>query len=247
MKIKDKVAIVTGSGRGIGRAIAERLAKEGATLVICDVDETSAATTATEIQNAYQVKTLGLKVDVTKAAEVEELVKKTVDAFGTINILVNNAGITRDGLLLRMKEEDWDLVLNVNLKSAFLCTKAAIKHIMRADYGRVINIASVVGLMGNAGQANYSASKGGMIAFTKTIAKEFAGKGTTANAIAPGFIQTPMTDKLKDEEKAKLAEMIPLKALGTANQVADAVAFLASPDAAYITGQVLAVDGGMTM
>jgi len=247
MKLKDKVAIVTGSGRGIGRAIAERLAKEGATLVICDVDEASAMGTATEIANTYNVKTLGLKVDVTKAAEVDELVKKTAETFGGINILVNNAGITRDGLLLRMKEEDWDLVLNVNLKSAFLCTKSAIKHIMRADYGRVINIASVVGLMGNAGQANYSASKGGMIAFTKTIAKEFEGKGTTAKAIAPGFIQTPRTDKLKDDEKARLAERIPLKTLGTAGQVADAVAFLASPDAAYITGQVLAVDGGMTM
>jgi 3-oxoacyl-[acyl-carrier protein] reductase len=238
---------VTGSGRGIGRAIAERLAKEGAILVICDVDEPSAMNTAAEIAKAYQVKTLGLKVDVTKAAEVEELTKKTVEAFGAINILVNNAGITRDGLLLRMKEEDWDLVLNVNLKSAFLCTKAAMRHIMRADYGRVINIASVVGLMGNARQANYSASKGGLIALTKTIAKEFAGKGTTANAVAPGFIKTPMTDKLKDDEKARLADLIPLKSLGTAEQVADAVAFLASPDAAYITGQVLAVDGGMTM
>jgi 3-oxoacyl-[acyl-carrier protein] reductase len=247
MKLKDKVAIVTGSGRGIGRAIAERLAKEGATLVICDVDEASAMSTAAEIAKTYQVKTLGLKADVTKAAEVEELTKKAVESFGAINILVNNAGITRDGLLLRMKEEDWDLVLNVNLKSAFLCTKAAIRHVMRADYGRVINIASVVGLMGNAGQANYSASKGGMIAFTKTIAKEFAGKGITANAVAPGFIKTPMTDKLKDEEKAKLAELIPLKQLGTPEAVADAVAFLASPDAAYITGQVLAVDGGMTM
>ncbi len=247
MKLKDKVAIVTGSGRGIGRAIAERLAKEGAILVICDVDEASAMATASEIANTYKVKTLGLKVDVTKAAEVDELVKKTAETFGVINILVNNAGITRDGLLLRMKEEDWDLVLNVNLKSAFLCTKAAVRHIMRADYGRIINIASVVGMMGNAGQANYSASKGGLIAFTKTIAKEFAGKGTTANAIAPGFIKTPMTEKLKDEEKAKLAELIPLKQLGMPEQVADAVAFLASPDAAYITGQVLAVDGGMTM
>jgi len=247
MKLKDKVAIVTGSGRGIGRSIAERLAQDGATLVICDVDETTAVATANEIAAQYGVKTLGLKTDVTKAAEVDDLMKKTVDTFGTINILVNNAGITRDGLLLRMKEEDWDLVLTVNLKSAFLCTKAAAKTLMRSDYARVINIASVVGLMGNAGQANYSASKGGMVAFTKTVAKEFAGKGLTANAIAPGFIQTAMTDKLSDEARQKMADTIPLKQLGTPKHVADAVAFLASPDAAYITGQVLAVDGGMTM
>jgi 3-oxoacyl-[acyl-carrier protein] reductase len=247
MKLKEKVAIVTGSGRGIGRSIAERLAKEGATLVICDVDGDGAIKTAAEIAGQYGVKTLGIKVDVTKADEVESLIKQTIDTFGAINILVNNAGITRDGLMLRMKEEDWDLVMNVNLKSAFLCTKAAIRHIMRTDYGRIINIASVVGIMGNAGQANYSASKGGLISFTKTVAKEFAVKGVTSNAIAPGFIQTAMTDKLKDEEKQKLTEIIPLKSLGQPEQVADAVAFLASPDAAYITGQVLAVDGGMTM
>ncbi len=247
MKLTDKVAIVTGSGRGIGRCIAERLAAEGASIVVCDVDGDGATNTAAEIASQFSVKTLGVKVDVTKSDEVDALVKQTVDCFGKINILVNNAGITRDGLMLRMKEEDWDLVLSVNLKSAFLCTKSAVRHIMRTDYGRVINIASVVGLMGNAGQANYSASKGGMISLTKTVAKEFASKGITANAIAPGFIQTAMTDKLKDEDKQKLAEIIPLKTLGLPRQVADAVAFLASPDAEYITGQVLAVDGGMTM
>jgi 3-oxoacyl-[acyl-carrier protein] reductase len=247
MKLKEKVAIVTGSGRGIGRAIAERLAKDGANIVVCDVDGDGASKTASEIAGQYGVKTIGVKVDVTKSDEVDALVKQTVDTFGGINILVNNAGITRDGLMLRMKEEDWDLVINVNLKSAFLCTKSAIKHIMRSDYGRVINIASVIGIMGNAGQANYSASKGGMIAFTKTVAKEFASKGVTANAIAPGFIQTAMTDKLKDEDKAKMTEIIPLKSLGKPEHVADAVAFFASPDAAYVTGQVLAVDGGMAM
>ncbi|OGJ93275.1 MAG: hypothetical protein A2350_14490, partial [Candidatus Raymondbacteria bacterium RifOxyB12_full_50_8] len=214
--------------------------------IVCDIDQATAEAAAKEI-SAMGVKAIGLVCDVSKSADVEEMVKKAVEAFGTINILVNNAGITRDGLLLRMKEEEWDLVLNVNLKSAFLCTKFAIKHIMRAGYGRVINIASVVGLMGNAGQANYAASKGGLIAFTKTVAKEFAGKGVTSNAIAPGFIRTAMTDKLKDEDKAKLTQFIPLGSLGEAAHVADAVAFLASPDAAYVTGQVLAVDGGMTM
>ncbi|OGJ89514.1 MAG: 3-oxoacyl-[acyl-carrier-protein] reductase [Candidatus Raymondbacteria bacterium RifOxyC12_full_50_8] len=246
MKLQNKVALVTGGGRGIGKAIADRLAREGANIIVCDIDQATAEAAAKEI-SAMGVKAIGLVCDVSKSADVEEMVKKAVEAFGTINILVNNAGITRDGLLLRMKEEEWDLVLNVNLKSAFLCTKFAIKHIMRAGYGRVINIASVVGLMGNAGQANYAASKGGLIAFTKTVAKEFAGKGVTSNAIAPGFIRTAMTDKLKDEDKAKLTQFIPLGSLGEAAHVADAVAFLASPDAAYVTGQVLAVDGGMTM
>jgi 3-oxoacyl-[acyl-carrier protein] reductase len=246
MELKDKSAIVTGSARGIGLAIARKLAESGVNVAVCDVDE-AGARAAAESFKALGIKALGLKADVTRAADVEALVKAAADAFGGVNILVNNAGVTRDGLLMRMKEEDWDLVLNVNLKGAFLCTKCAIKYIMKSDYGRVINIASVVGLMGNAGQANYAASKGGLIALTKTLAKEFASRGVTANAVAPGFIQTAMTDKLKDEDKQKLTERIPLKTLGQPGNVADAVHFLASPTAAYITGQVLAVDGGMTM
>ena len=246
MELKDKSAIVTGSARGIGLAIARRLAESGANVAVCDVDE-AGAKAAAESLKSFGVKTLGLKADVTRAADVESLVKAAADAFGTVNILVNNAGVTRDGLLMRMKEEDWDLVINVNLKGAFLCTKSAIKYIMKSGYGRIINIASVVGLMGNAGQANYAASKGGLIALTKTLAKEFASRGVTANAVAPGFIQTAMTDKLKDEDKQKLTELIPLKTLGQPGNVSDAVHFLASPAAAYITGQVLAVDGGMTM
>jgi 3-oxoacyl-[acyl-carrier protein] reductase len=246
MELKDKSAIVTGSARGIGLAIAQKLARSGANVAVCDVDE-AGAKAAAESLKALGVKTLGLKTDVTRADDVESLVKAAADAFGGINILVNNAGVTRDGLLMRMKEEDWDLVLNVNLKGAFLCTKCAIKYIMKSGYGRIINIASVVGLMGNAGQANYAASKGGLIALTKTLAKEFASRGVTANAVAPGFIQTAMTDKLKDEDKGKLTEQIPLKTLGQPGHVADAVHFLASSAAAYMTGQVLAVDGGMTM
>jgi len=246
MRLKDKVAVITGGGRGIGKAIARKFAAEGATLALLDVDETTVMQCADEMRT-LGVKAQGFKADVTSSAQVEEAMKKTAEAFGAIHILVNNAGITRDGLILRMKEEEWDIVLNVNLKSAFLCTKYAIKYIMKAGYGRIISIASVVGLMGNAGQANYSASKGGLVAFTKTIAKEFAGRGVTANAIAPGFIRSAMTDKLGEEVKKKYIDAIPLNRFGEAEDVADTAAFLASPEAAYVTGQVLAVDGGMTM
>ena len=243
MKLNDKVAIVTGSGRGIGRSIAERLAQEGASLVICDVDGDSAVKTAQEIADAYKVRTLSVKVDVTKAAEVEELVKKTVETFQNIHILVNNAGITRDGLMLRMKEEDWDLVLNVNLKSAFLCTKAAIRHIMRSDYGRVINIASVVGLMGNAGQANYSASKGGLVALTKSLAHEL-GPEVRVNAVAPGPIMWPEDDANFDEvSRQRIISHTMLKRAGDPSDIALAVRFFAM-DTHFVTGQILAVDGG---
>lgn len=244
--LKDKIAIVTGSGRGIGRAIAEKLGENGASLVICDIDQETAENTAKELA-AKGMKTLGIKADVTNAADVDAMIKACVEEFGGLDILVNNAGVTRDGLLMRMKEEDWDMVLNVNLKSAFLCTKSASRNLMKSKSGRIINIASVVGLTGNAGQANYAASKGGIIAFTKTIAKEFSSRKVTSNAIAPGFIQTAMTEKLSQDQKDKLINVIPLKELGLPEDVAAAVLFFASDLASYVTGQVLAVDGGMTM
>ncbi len=244
--LKGKVAIVTGSGRGIGRSIAEKLGENGASLLICDIDQETTENTAKELAK-QGMKTLGVKCDVTNAVEVDAMVKACVEEFGGVDILVNNAGVTRDGLLMRMKEEDWDMVLNVNLKSAFLCTKSASRYLIKSKSGRVINIASVVGIMGNAGQANYAASKGGIIAFTKTVAKEFASKKVTSNAIAPGFIQTPMTDKLSDDQKDKLSSVIPLKELGLPEDVAASVLFFASDLSSYVTGQVLAVDGGMTM
>jgi 3-oxoacyl-[acyl-carrier protein] reductase len=184
---------------------------------------------------------------VSKAADVERMFAETLEAFGKIDILVNNAGITRDGLLMRMKEEDWDLVLNINLKSAFLCCKEACRPMMKARYGKIINIASVVGLMGNAGQANYSASKAGMIGLTKTLAREFASRNINVNAIAPGFIRTAMTDKLTDAEKEKLSSQIPMAKLGSPEDVANAALFLSSPLSDYITGQVITVDGGLVM
>jgi len=244
--LTSKCALVTGGGRGIGREIAMTLAKAGCSVAISDIDIATAQTTAQEIA-ALGVKSMALKANVADAAEVEAMFKDFMESMGTLDILVNNAGITRDGLLVRMKEEDWDLVLQVNLKSAFLCSKEAAKLMMKARTGKIINIASVVGLMGNFGQANYSASKAGLIGLTKTVAKELAARSVTVNAIAPGFIKTAMTDKLSDADKQKLAVNIPMQKLGSANDVANAVLFLASSLADYITGQVLTVDGGLVM
>lgn len=244
--LSSKCALVTGGGRGIGREIAMTLAKAKCNVAISDIDIDTASATAKEIE-ALGVKALALKANVADAGEVEAMFKNFMEAMGSLDILVNNAGITRDGLLVRMKEEDWDLVLQVNLKSAFLCSKEAAKLMMKARSGKIVNIASVVGLMGNFGQANYSASKAGLIGLTKTVAKELAGRSVTVNAIAPGFIKTAMTDKLSEADKAKLAVNIPMQKLGSAADVANAVLFLSSSLADYITGQVLTVDGGLVM
>lgn len=244
--LSSKCALVTGGGRGIGKEIALRLAASGSDVAISDLDLETANATATEIQKLGR-KSIAIKADVSNSADVEAMFKTFVDTFGKIDILVNNAGITRDGLLVRMKESDWDLVLNINLKSAFLCCKEAARPMMKARSGKIVNIASVVGLMGNAGQANYSASKAGLIGLTKTLAKEFASRSINVNAVAPGFIKTAMTDKLSDNDKQKMTSQIPLQVLGTPLDIANAVLFLSSPLADYITGQVLTVDGGLVM
>lgn len=245
--MKDKVAIVTGGARGIGEAIARKLASAGAHVAIWDVLEDAAHATAESIAKTYGVKATGAAVDVTNEGGVENATDAVMKDFGRIDILVNNAGITRDGLLLRMKEEDWDLVLRVNLKGVFLCTKAVGRFLCKARSGSIVNIASVVGVMGNAGQANYSASKAGVIGLTKTTAKEFAPRGVRCNAVAPGYIQTAMTEKLSEQTRQMMLSLIPLGGFGEAEDVAKAVCFLASDEARYITGQVLHVDGGMVM
>ncbi len=243
MNLSDRVAIVTGSGRGIGRAIALKLAEVGATVVVTDINE-SAQEVAKEI-SAMNQKSLAILADVSLSADVDRLVETAMATYGKIDILVNNAGITRDHLLLRMSEDDWDKVMNVNLKSVFLCTRAVVKHMIKQPWGRIVNIASIVGIGGNAGQANYASAKAGIIGFTRTVAKEVASRGITANAIAPGFIDTGMTQQLREEWKQELKKRIPLGYFGIPRDVAEAVAFLASEEARYITGQVLNVDGGV--
>jgi 3-oxoacyl-[acyl-carrier protein] reductase len=245
--LTSKTALITGSGRGIGKEIAMKLAKAGADVAISDIDLETAKAAAAEIASAFGRKTIAVAADASKADDVKGMFAETIAAFGKLDILINNAGITRDGLLVRMKEEDWDLVLNINLKSAFLCCKEAARPMMSARSGKIINIASVVGLMGNAGQANYSASKAGMIGLTKTLAREFASRSINVNAIAPGFIRTAMTDKLTDAEKEKLAGGIPMAKLGEPEDVANAALFLSSSLSDYITGQVVTVDGGLVM
>lgn len=246
MNLKGKIALVTGAGRGIGAAIALKLAGRGADIFINDLDEAGANQTLKMVQDAG-VNGKVYCCNVSKGEDVDKMIEDCIKSYGKLDILVNNAGITRDTLLIRMKEEDWDLVLNVNLKSAFLCTKAAAKHMMKQRSGRIINIASVIGLIGNAGQANYAASKAGIIGLTKSTARELAPRGVNVNAVAPGFIQTAMTDKLPQEIKDALLKQVPLGILGEPNDVADAVLFLASDLSRYITGQVLTVDGGMVM
>lgn len=245
MKLKGQVALVTGGAQGIGKAICTGLAKEGADIIVADINVDAATAAATELKGLGG-KAVALKLNVADAAEVDAAIKKTAADFGRIDILVNNAGITRDGLIMRMKEEDWDLVLDVNLKSVFNTTKSVSSVMMKQRHGKIVNIASIVGEMGNAGQANYSASKGGVIALTKTSARELASRGITVNAVAPGFIDTEMTKKLPDDVKEKLKAQIPMAKLGEAEDVAKTVVFLCA-DAPYITGQVINVNGGMYM
>jgi 3-oxoacyl-[acyl-carrier protein] reductase len=237
---------VTGSGRGIGRAIALSLAAQGANIVINDVDAEAGAATVKDIE-ALGREAIFHGANVVDETQVEEMVEAVMARWGRLDMLINNAGVTRDGLLIRMKEAQWDLVLDVNLKGAFNCTKVAARPMMKARYGRIVNMASVAGITGNPGQANYSASKGGLIALTKTTALELASRGLTCNAVAPGFIATAMTDQLPEDVRAQWITRIPLARAGTAEDVAAAVSFLVGPASTYVTGQVLVVDGGMVM
>jgi 3-oxoacyl-[acyl-carrier protein] reductase len=246
LDLKGRVAIVTGGAQGIGKSIATQLALAGAKVVIADVMEEKAKSTAEEISKKGS-EAIFITVDVSSLSSVEQMVKKTLDKFGRIDILVNNAGITRDALVMRMKEEDWDLVLDINLKGAFNCIKIVSPIMMKQKYGKIVNIASIVGINGNVGQANYSASKGGLIALTKTCAKELASRQINVNAVAPGFIQTSMTERLSTEVKEKLSSQIPLGKIGSPEDVASVVLFLVSEKASYITGEVIRVDGGMAM
>ncbi|NHQ59510.1 3-oxoacyl-[acyl-carrier-protein] reductase [Chlorobium sp. BLA1] len=243
---EGKIALVTGAARGIGQAIAFDLAAKGADIVVCDIKAEWLTETAEGVEKLGR-KAYCFELDVTNAEAVNNAVNDIVAATGRIDILVNNAGITRDGLLMRMSEEDWDAVLTVNLKGTFSCTKAVSRIMMKQRSGSIINIASVVGIMGNAGQANYAASKGGVIAFTKSVAKELSSRNIRANAVAPGFISSKMTDALTDDVRQKMLDAIPLASFGTPQDVANAVAFLASDQSSYITGQVISVNGGMVM
>lgn len=244
MNLTGKIAIVTGSGRGIGKAIALRLAEAGATVVVNDIDK-MAEEVALEIRSMGKMSQ-SVMADVSSASDVANLIETTIATYGKIDILVNNAGINRDRLLMRMSDEEWDKVINIDLKSVFLCTRAVLRPMIKQRWGRIISISSIVGLIGNAGQANYAAAKAGIIGFTRSVSREVASRGITANAIAPGFIDTEMTQKLPEKQRQELISRIPSGRLGSPEDVASAVCFLASEEARYITGQVLTVDGGMT-
>jgi 3-oxoacyl-[acyl-carrier protein] reductase len=246
LELAGRVALVTGAAQGIGKAISLLLAKQGADIVVSDVNLEKATETAKEIETMGR-KAMAVRVDVSRLEDVDQMVDAILKQLGKIDILVNNAGITRDKLILRMSEEDWDAVLNVNLKGTFNCTRAVVRHMAKQRYGKIVSIASVTGEMGNAGQVNYAASKAGVIGLTKTIAREFAQRGINVNAVAPGYIQTPMTDVLPEKVKEELKRLIPMDRLGQPGDVAEAVLFLVSERSSYITGQVLNVNGGIYM
>lgn len=247
ISLKNKIAVVTGGSRGIGRAISTTLAAAGATVVVNYQRNAAAAEETVAAITAADGAAIGIQADVSVAEDVERLFKTVIERYGTIDILVNNAGITRDTLLLRMKEDDFDAVIDTNLRGVYLCTKAALRPMTKARSGRIINITSVVGLIGNAGQSNYAAAKAGIIGFTRAVAREMASRSITVNAVAPGYIETELTAGLGDQVRSAILEAIPLGRLGTPQDVANLVCFLASDAAAYITGQTLTVDGGMVM
>ncbi|TCU75621.1 3-oxoacyl-[acyl-carrier-protein] reductase [Tissierella praeacuta] len=247
MSLKDKAALITGGSRGIGKEIALELARNGVHIGISYVSNTEKANEVLEEIKSYGVNAIAVKANVSVEEEVFQMIKTIEEELGTIDILVNNAGITKDNLLIRMKEQDWDEVMDVNLKGVFLCTKAVSRIMMKKRYGKIINITSVVGITGNAGQGNYSASKAGVIGFTKSMARELASRGIRVNGIAPGFIETDMTDVLKDEIKEAMLKTIPLNSFGNPKDIANLAVFLASESSDYITGQIINVDGGMIM
>ena len=246
-QLKDKIAVVTGAAQGIGQAIAETLARRGAHVVIADIQLEKAAATAQDIAASTGRRALAVQCNVADSASATALIDRTLAEFGRMDILINNAGTTRDNLIVRISEADWDLILGINLKGAFNCSKAAVRPMMKQRSGRIVNISSVVGLAGNGGQTNYAASKAGLIGFTKSLAKELGGRHITVNAVAPGFIATALTREILGKMQDDAIKATPLGRLGTVEDVAYAVAFLASDDAAFITGQVLSVDGGLVM
>lgn len=244
MTLQGKVAVVTGGSRGIGRAVASALAREGAAVALCARDPDPLKKVAAELE-AFGAQVLAVKADVAQAVEVDHLMEACVERFGSLSILVNNAGITRDNLLIRMRDDEWEAVLSGNLKGAFHCTRAALRPMLKQRGGRIINLTSVIGVMGNPGQANYAAAKAGIIGLTKATAKEVASRGITVNAVAPGFIETDMTHALDPELQERIRAQVPLGRFGTPEEVADLVLFLASDRAAYITGQVIHINGGL--
>lgn len=246
MNLHGKIAIVTGGTRGIGKAVASALAREGASLTLCARDAVALEKVTAELESSG-TQVLPIKADVGQASEVEQMVEACLERFGTVNILVNNAGITRDNLLLRMRDEEWDAVLRTNLQGAFYCTRAALRPMVKQRRGRIINLTSVIGVMGNPGQANYAAAKAGIIGFTKATAKEVASRGITVNTVAPGFVETDMTHALDPDLQERIRGQIPLGRFATPDEVAELVVFLASDRAAYITGQVIHINGGLWM